>query len=79
MNLKEVAEELASRLIRLFEPDARGERPVFGERSEFSRDEHFKDYIHFFEYFHGETGKGLGSSHQTGWTGFVAKLIQQLH
>ncbi|MDX8431259.1 MAG: hypothetical protein SNF33_05605 [Candidatus Algichlamydia australiensis] len=77
LNLWEVAAELSKRLVSLFTRDAHGNRPVFAEREIFQKDPHW-NHIHFHEYFHGDTGRGLGASHQTGWTGLVAKLIQQL-
>ncbi len=74
--LREISEELANRLIKIFVQDSKGHRPVFGDNEKFQTDQHFKNYIPFFEYFHGDNGKGLGASHQTGWTGLIAKLIQ---
>ena len=74
--IKNVAEELARRLTRLFLNGADGQRPVLKTHPKYATDPHFKDYIHFHEYFHGETGRGLGASHQTGWTGLIAKLLQ---
>lgn len=74
--LFEIAQDLADRLIRIFLPDADGRRPVFGAQDPFQRDPHWKDHLLFYEYFHGEDGRGLGASHQTGWTGLVAWLIQ---
>jgi hypothetical protein len=76
MNLFEVAHEIASRLERIFLRDKSGRRPVYGGTEKFQTDPHWKDYILFFEYFHGDNGAGLGASHQTGWTGVVAKLIE---
>jgi len=76
MNLFEVSKEIADRLIRTFTRDAQGRRPVYGGMEKFQTDPHFRDYILFHEYFHGDNGAGLGASHQTGWTGLVAKLIQ---
>jgi hypothetical protein len=70
-----VARELTHRLTKLFLRDEAGHRPVFGNQSKLQNDPHFRDYIHFHEYFHGDTGHGLGASHQTGWTGLVAKLL----
>ncbi|XDT22656.1 Hypothetical protein J6896_04537 [Nakaseomyces glabratus] len=80
LNLAEVAEELGYRMIHLFVPDENGERAInYGEYSEFlSKDEHFKDYLQFFEYFDGDTGRGLGASHQCGWTALVAKWISDV-
>lgn len=77
LTLDEIASELSRRLIALFQRDASGRRPVFGGEERFQRDPHWRDYILFYEYFHGDNGAGLGASHQTGWTGLVAKLIQQ--
>ncbi len=75
--LWEVAEDLSRRLTRIFLRDADGTRPVHGKDEKFQSDPHWRDLILFYEYFHGENGSGLGASHQTGWTGLVAKLIQQ--
>jgi hypothetical protein len=76
MNLFEVSREIADRLIRTFTRDGQGRRPVYGGIDKFQNDPHWRDYVLFYEYFHGDTGEGLGASHQTGWTGVVAKLIQ---
>jgi hypothetical protein len=76
MNLFEVAKEISDRLTRLFLRDARGRRAVYGGTEKFQSDPHWRDLILFHEYFHGDNGAGLGASHQTGWTGVVAKLIQ---
>jgi hypothetical protein len=76
MNLFEVAKEIADRLIGIFLRDERGRRPVYGGIEKFQSDPHWQDHILFYEYFHGDNGAGLGASHQTGWTGVVAKLIQ---
>jgi hypothetical protein len=76
LTLYEVAEELARRLSRLFLKGADGERPVLKYHPKLAGDPHFRDYILFHEYFHGDTGRGVGASHQTGWTGLVAKLLQ---
>jgi hypothetical protein len=76
MNLFEVARELSDRLTRIFLRDKSGRRPMFGGTEKFQTDPHWKDYILFSEYFHGDNGAGLGASHQTGWTGLVAKLIE---
>jgi Mannosylglycerate hydrolase MGH1-like glycoside hydrolase domain len=75
--LWEVTSDLSYRLISLFLKDDNGRRPVNGERAKFQEDPHWRDLIMFHEYFHGDTGVGLGASHQTGWTALVAKLIQQ--
>jgi hypothetical protein len=79
MNLWEVSIELSRRLTQLFLRDEAGLRPVNGACAKFQQDEHWRDYILFYEYFHGDNGTGLGASHQTGWTGLVAKLIQQVY
>jgi hypothetical protein len=78
MNLYEVSQEIGRRLVRVFLPDEANERmrPVFGGSEKFQSDPYWRDYILFYEYFHGDNGAGLGASHQTGWTGIVAKLIQ---
>ena len=82
MNLFEVSKDIADRLSRIFlqEPSAgskqAGRRPVYGGTEKFQSDPHWRDYILFYEYFHGDNGAGLGASHQTGWTGVVAKSIQ---
>ena len=76
MNLFEVAREIANRLEAIFLRDKSGRRPVYGGTEKFQTDPQWKDYILFFEYFHGDNGAGLGASHQTGWTGVVAKLIE---
>jgi hypothetical protein len=77
-NLYEVAEDISHRLISIFTRDANGRRPVYGGSAKFQNDPHWRDYILFYEYFHGDNGAGLGASHQTGWTGVVARLIQRL-
>ncbi|MGC1417637.1 MAG: hypothetical protein WA817_20270 [Candidatus Acidiferrum sp.] len=76
MNLFEVSKEIADRLTRIFLRDHNGRRPVYGGTEKFQSDPFWRDNICFFEYFHGDNGAGLGASHQTGWTGLVAKLIQ---
>jgi hypothetical protein len=75
MNLNEVADEISNRLANLFLRDKDGRRPFLGTNHTLQNDPHFNNYIHFFEYFHGDTGRGVGASHQTGWTGLVAALI----
>ncbi|MFK8182212.1 MAG: glucosidase [Phormidesmis sp.] len=77
MNLWDVAAQLQKRMIGTFIRNDKGERPVYGQNAVFQNDPHWKDYILFYEYFNGDTGEGLGASHQTGWTGLVAKLIHQ--
>jgi hypothetical protein len=76
MTLFEVAHELSSRLASIFLADKEGKRPVFGGSTKFQSDPHWRDYILFYEYFHGDDGAGIGASHQTGWTGIVAKIIE---
>jgi hypothetical protein len=76
-SLWQVAEDLANRHIRIFTRDASGRRAVFGSRRKFQEDPHWRDLIPFHEYFHGETGEGLGATHQTGWTALVASLIDE--
>ena len=76
MNLFEVAQEIVRRLERIFLRDQSGRRPVYGGMQKFQNDPHWRDYILFHEYFHGDNGSGLGASHQTGWTGMIAKLIE---
>ena len=75
MTLFEVAKELGRRLSNIFLRDSNGNRPVYGGTKKFQEDPHWKDYILFYEYFHGENGAGLGASHQTGWTGIIARSI----
>jgi hypothetical protein len=77
MTLKEVSVELAQRLIQIFLTDASGKRPFYGGADKFQTDPNWRDLILFNEYFHGDNGAGIGASHQTGWTGLIAKLIQQ--
>jgi hypothetical protein len=77
LSINEVADELSQRLTRIFRKDENGRRPAFGHDEKLQNDPHFTDYLLFHEYFHGDDGKGLGASHQTGWTGVVAKLLQQ--
>jgi Glycosyl hydrolase family 63 C-terminal domain len=76
MNLFDVAHEIAKRLTRIFLRDQSGRRPVFGGAEKFQRDPHWRDHLLFYEYFHGDNGAGIGASHQTGWTGLVAPLIE---
>jgi hypothetical protein len=71
-----VSKEIADRLTRIFTRDEHGRRPVYGGAEKFQTDPHWRDHILFYEYFHADNGAGLGASHQTGWTGLVAKLIQ---
>jgi len=76
MNLFEVSKEISNRTTRIFLRDERGRRPVYGGSEKFQEDPHWRDCILFYEYFHGDNGAGLGASHQTGWTGLVAKGIE---
>jgi hypothetical protein len=75
MNLFEVAREIAARLVRIFLRGEDGRRPVFGGSETFQTDPHWRDHLLFYEYFHGDNGAGIGASHQTGWTGLVATII----
>jgi Glycosyl hydrolase family 63 C-terminal domain len=76
MNLYQVAKTIADRLVAIFLRDPQGRRPVYGGTEKFQTDPHWRDLVLFYEYFHGDNGAGLGASHQTGWTGAVARLIQ---
>ncbi len=78
MTLSEVADEIARRLTAIFERDASGQRPVYGGTAKMQDDPHWRDNVLFYEYFHGDIGAGIGASHQTGWTGLVAVLIERL-
>jgi hypothetical protein len=78
MTLWEVATELSERLLRIFTRDESGRRAFNGGVEKFQRDPNFNNLMLFYEYFHGDNGAGIGASHQTGWTGLIAKLIQQL-
>ncbi|MFO0948269.1 MAG: glucosidase [Planctomycetota bacterium] len=75
MNLYQVAEELSRRLSAIFQRDSQGSRPVYGGTAKFQSDPHWRDYLLFYEYFHSDNGAGLGASHQTGWTGVIARLM----
>ena len=77
MTFGEVANEISKRLISIFQKDENGNRPV-NDNYDIYRDEHFKDLVLFYEYFHGDTARGVGASHQTGWTGVVAELINRV-
>lgn len=74
-----IAKELSLRCMKIFMRDENGHRPVFGRNKKFQEDPHFKDYILFYEYFHGDSGQGLGASHQTGWTGLVSEMIHKFY
>jgi len=76
VSLNDAAAEVAQRLTRIFLKDKDGKRPVFAHHPQMQSDPHFRDHVLFYEYFHGDTGRGVGASHQTGWTGLVAKLLQ---
>ena len=76
VTILDAANDLSKRLINIFVKDEAGKRPVFNQYEKFQTDPHFRDHILFHEYFHGDNGRGVGASHQTGWTGVVAKLIQ---
>ena len=75
MTLYQVAEEIARRLASIFLRDNAGRRPVYGGMAKFQEDPHWRDYVLFYEYFHGDNGAGLGASHQTGWTGLIARIM----
>jgi len=79
MNLLEASQELRRRLASLFLPDALGRRPCHGEDLRYAHDPHWKSLPLFYEYFHGDTGRGIGASHQTGWTALVATVLRDLH
>ena len=71
----EISEQLAKRLIALFLLDEQGQRPIYRHAPQMQSDPQFRDYLQYYEYFHGDTGRGIGACHQTGWTGLVAKLL----
>ncbi|HXV75402.1 MAG TPA: hypothetical protein VD788_03720 [Candidatus Polarisedimenticolaceae bacterium] len=76
VSLAEVADEISRRLTSIFTRDERGRRPVLGDQPLLQSDPHFRDHVPFYEYFHGDTGRGVGAGHQTGWTGLVAELLR---
>jgi hypothetical protein len=78
MHLGEVAVELARRLGSIFVPDDAGRRPVHGPEERYANDPHWKDLVLFYEYFHGETGRGVGANHQTGWTALVVRCLEEV-
>jgi hypothetical protein len=78
LTIHEITIELAKRLSRIFLKDSSGKRPVFGNDVKACTDPHFRDNILFYEYFHADNGSGLGASHQTGWTGLIARLLQMI-
>ena len=75
MDLGEIAREISRRLVRIFLPDGRNGRPCLGGNRLFAEDPRWRDLLLFHEYFHGETGRGLGAGHQTGWTALIVKLL----
>jgi hypothetical protein len=75
LNLYQVAEEIARRIVRTFLRDGQGRRPVYGASRKFQDDPHWRELVLFYEYFHGDNGAGIGASHQTGWTGIVARIL----
>ncbi len=77
--MKEIADDLTNRLINIFRREENGRRAVFGPYEKMQTDPHFKDYLLFHEYYDGDTGRGLGASHQTGWSALVANMIAELH
>ena len=79
LTLFEIAKEISRRMASIFIRDADGKRPVYGGTSKFQEDPHWKDHILFYEYFHGDNGAGLGASHQTGWTGLIARGLDVFH
>jgi len=78
MTLKQVSEELSSRLCRIFLPDENGRRPVHGNESRYANDPHWRGLVLFYEYFHGDIGRGVGASHQTGWTALVVRCLEDM-
>ena len=78
MNLDEVARELSRRLTSLFQADAHGARPCHGEHARYATNPHWRELVLFHEYFHAETGRGVGATHQTGWTALVIRLLEDL-
>jgi hypothetical protein len=79
LTLDQIAKELSQRLMKLFVKNAEGKRPIYNNNFRLQNDPYFKDHILFFEYFHGDSGAGLGASHQTGWTGLIADMIHKFH
>lgn len=76
LNLNEVAAEIERRLVRIFLPDEAGRRPCHGADAQFAQEGNWRELVLFYEYFHGDSGRGLGASHQTGWTALVATMLQ---
>ena len=79
VTIREAALQISQRLINIFKLGENGKKPFMGDVEKFNKDKNFKDYYHFYEYFNGDNGKGLGAAHQTGWTGLVADLIQEVN
>ena len=77
VTLDEMAKSFTERLLNLFKKDKKGRRPMYGDMEKFQKDPHFKDHLFFYEHFHGDNGRGIGASHQNGWTGLVANLIDE--
>jgi hypothetical protein len=77
VSLDDMARGFANRLINLFARNASGQRPIYGDQPLWQDDPHWRNYLLFHEYFHGDSGRGLGASHQTGWTGLVANVIDE--
>lgn len=78
VNLNEMADSFSKRVLNIFKRDEKGRRPVFGDYEKYQKDPHFKDHLFFNEHFHGDNGRGLGASHQNGWTGLIANLIEEI-
>jgi hypothetical protein len=78
MNLDQVADEISRRLSNIFLLDSDGKRAVFGDRDLFNNDPHWRDLVPFHEFFHGDTGRGCGASHQTGWTGLITQVLMNM-
>ena len=79
LGLNEIRNDLMKRLLTLFQTDENGDRPVNAQHNEIYKDPHFKDLVMFYEYFHGDTGRGIGASHQTGWTALIANMINEIY
>jgi hypothetical protein len=79
VTIMDVADELSKRLSRIFLKDKNGLRPLYGDNEKCQNDPHFNQYLLFYEYFHGDKGIGVGASHQTGWTGLIAKLLKPIN
>jgi hypothetical protein len=76
VTINDVADEIGNRLARIFLKDENGKRAVYGQYPRMQTDPHFRDHVWFYEYFHGDNGRGVGATHQTGWTSLIAKLLQ---